>query len=370
MKKTALTWATEQEREWRRGLGHDPRSGDQLVGAWIDHWERSRVVERTTLAKNAVHLRRYIRPQWASWPLASVRRADVGAWVSRLGRDGVGAHTIIAAGQLFAVIMRAATDEGRIAANPCTRLSLPAAPAKVPFFWTSDQAALILDELPAPWNTAADFSFHVGLRPGELLGLKVESVDWAGGQAHVTGVMTRHGWRAHPKSKRSRRTVPIPELLLDALAPLVVGRPGDAFVFSAPAGGAMCDVNFRNRIWNPALRRAGACAAHRDPARGGVAEAGCPSCTPVPEGSPHDMRHTAASWLVAAGVDLYRVQGLLGHESFATTQRYAHLAPDAHDRIREVWRAASPQAEPLPPTVHPTAQIGPGDSHFSHDDAD
>jgi hypothetical protein len=37
------------------------------------------------------------------------------------------------------------------------------------------------------------------------------------------------------------------------------------------------------------------------------------------------------------GVPLYDVQALLGHESFATTQRYAHLAPDAHSRVVESW---------------------------------
>jgi site-specific recombinase XerD len=49
------------------------------------------------------------------------------------------------------------------------------------------------------------------------------------------------------------------------------------------------------------------------------------------------MRHTAASWLVMDGVPLYDVQALLGHESFATTQRYAHLAPDAHSRVIASW---------------------------------
>ncbi|WP_245973888.1 hypothetical protein [Thermomonospora umbrina] len=37
------------------------------------------------------------------------------------------------------------------------------------------------------------------------------------------------------------------------------------------------------------------------------------------------------------GVALYDVQHLLSHESFATTQRYAHLAPDAHDKVRKSW---------------------------------
>lgn len=42
---------------------------------------------------------------------------------------------------------------------------------------------------------------------------------------------------------------------------------------------------------------------------------------------PRIMRHTAASWLVQDSVPLYDVQALLGHKDYATTQRYAHLAP-------------------------------------------
>jgi integrase len=40
----------------------------------------------------------------------------------------------------------------------------------------------------------------------------------------------------------------------------------------------------------------------------------------------HDLRHTAASWLINAGIDLYTVGRILGHSTPATTQRYAHLA--------------------------------------------
>ena len=41
----------------------------------------------------------------------------------------------------------------------------------------------------------------------------------------------------------------------------------------------------------------------------------------------HDLRHTAASWMVQGGADLYSVQKILGHSSIRTTQHYAHLSP-------------------------------------------
>ena len=42
----------------------------------------------------------------------------------------------------------------------------------------------------------------------------------------------------------------------------------------------------------------------------------------------HTLRHTYASWLTQMGTDLYMVQKLMGHSSFAMTQRYAHLSPE------------------------------------------
>jgi len=101
--------------------------------------------------------------------------------------------------------------------------------------------------------------------------------------------------------------VPVPPDVLEGLSVLMTGRPRDA-LFTAPEGGPVGDVNFRNRIWWPAVEAA---SIRRFP--------------------PRIMRHTAASWLVMDGVPLYDVQALLGHGSFATTQRYAH------SRVIESW---------------------------------
>lgn len=327
LKRQAQSWADELEREWARGGAHaNPRAGDQTVGDWIAEWREARRADPVTLDKEASHLRTPIVPRWEAWPLNSVRRLDVQAWVKDMEAAGVGPHTIYGAVRLFSMVMGAAAEERRISANPAARIKLPTPPVKPPFFWTREQGRQIVAataELSGTtWATAIDLDLHVGLRLGELLGLRVGAVDWAGQMLSVVGVQTRHGWRAHPKSKRSARVVPIPGHLMDALAPLVIGRPAEAPVFPAPAGGLMDDHNFRARVFEPALRAAG-----------------------VPRGVPHDMRHTAASWLVQAGRSLYEVQDLLGHESLKTTQRYSHLAPDRHAALRDVWAqmALSPE---------------------------
>ena len=168
------------------------------------------------------------------------------------------------------------------------------------------------------WRTLTELGMQVGLRPGEIYGLHGHRVDWLRSQIQVIDVITRQGLRQWPKSKKSHRTVPVPPGILKCMSVLMTGRPRDALVFTAPEGGPVSDGHFRNRVWSPAITAAG---IRRFP--------------------PRIMRHTAASWLVQDGVPLYDVQALLGHEDYATTQRYASLAPDAHGKIIESWKRRS-----------------------------
>ena len=143
--------------------------------------------------------------------------------------------------------------------------------------------------------------------------------------------MTRKGLRQWPKSKKSHRVVPVPAYIMEGMAALMAGRPRDTVVFIAPQGGPVTDGHFRNRVWYPAVAAA---SIRRFP--------------------PRIMRHTAASWLVQDGVPLYDVQALLGHEDYATTQRYAHLAPDAHGKVIESWKRRGDA-----PVTHERKRAGP-----------
>jgi integrase len=160
----------------------------------------------------------------------------------------------------------------------------------------------------------------------------------------VIDVMTRLGLRQHPKTRKSYRVVPVPAHILEGMSVLMVGRPRDSLVFTAPEGGAVTDGHFRNRVWYPAVEAARLCA-NPAPRPGAMVLAG--KCTPqacddprhrIRRFAPRVMRHTAASWLVQDGVPPYDVQALLGHEDYATTQRYAHLRPEAHDKVLQSWK--------------------------------
>lgn len=321
LKGTVERWSRDVERKLDAGEWIDPKLGRLSVSEWHEHWlTRLRLVSRNTTNKDASHWRNHVEPRWGHVSLTSIEGDDVREWVRDMQRPDysptgpAGAHTIQGAVHLLASLLQAAVDGKRLTHNPAHGVTLPTPDLKVPFFWSREsEAPALLEALEEPWRLMVDLDLHVGLRWAELAGLKRRALDLDQGLIHVAGSQTRYGWEPITKGK-SLRTVPFPLRLREPLSAHVKGLAGDALVFTASGGGPLQDSNFRNRVFYPAITRAG-----------------------VRRGTPHDMRHTAASWAVMAGVDLYRVQALLGHESFRTTARYAHLAPSAHDALHAAW---------------------------------
>jgi integrase len=210
--------------------------------------------------------------------------------------------------------MAAAVRDRLLLANPCDGVRLPTASKGREVYLTQEQVEAIC----AGCNNTQDaivvrLLSHSGLRWSELAGLRTTSLDLLRRQIHVVQVTTRCGDKSYPKSAAGRRTVPLPSPLVDDLAAHLVGVERGRRVFVGARGAALSNVNFRHRVWIPAVE-----AAELDV-----------------RPTLHDLRHTAASWLVQSGVPLYDVMRFLGHESITTTMRYSHLEPDRHDRVRE-----------------------------------
>lgn len=142
-----------------------------------------------------------------------------------------------------------------------------------------------------------------GLRLAELLALTPEDLDWAEGKAQV-----RHG------KGDKRRTVPFHPVAQEAVRRymdvLRRGCPEGLPLFvQAPKKGGFKKLAFRTAQYN---------ISQYVEAMTGRADI-----------SPHDLRHSAASWWVSCGVPMREVQTLLGHTNIQTTERYASLvAPD------------------------------------------
>jgi integrase len=220
-------------------------------------------------------------------------------------------------------LLLAAVDWGLVAQNPARRVRLPAPETHTR---QAHERVLSRDELAAlvrsctgslRTETMIRAMAETGLRRGEVIGLRWEGVDLAGLRLVVRrSVSDVHGIRQErtTKGKRSRR-VAISGGLAERLAAWRAacgGARATGYVWPG-TGGQPMNAHSPNQSLARALRRAGLVDA------GGV-----------PPVTPHGLRHTAASLMLAAGVPLIVVSRQLGHANpNVTAQVYAHLFADS-----------------------------------------
>ncbi|WP_318200271.1 tyrosine-type recombinase/integrase [Streptomyces sp. SCL15-4] len=133
---------------------------------------------------------------------------------------------------LTSSIMRAAVDDDVIAVSLCRSIDLPPIAVKPSQWFTLDQAQSILDELPTACKTMCLLGFYTGLRWGELSGLHCHRIDRRRSRLFVVEVNTESGIKEYPKSSKSRREVPLPPHVLEALERHIHRLDRDALVFT------------------------------------------------------------------------------------------------------------------------------------------
>jgi integrase len=162
--------------------------------------------------------------------------------------------------------------------------------------WLSVEEEARLLQGCAPWlQELVMFALHTGMRMGEILALTWRGVDF--NRRTVTVFRSKNG---------ERRTIPINQTVLSVLKKKTTLRS------------LRTELVFCSKVFTPMesghLRRAFRLAL---------------SNAQIEDFHFHDLRHTFATRLVQAGVDLYKVQRLLGHKSPIMTQRYAHHYPES-----------------------------------------
>lgn len=341
----------EAAREALRGMLDERRAGvvgtNASLGEYLDVWlaDVQPTVAPATYKQHASIVKLHLRPALGRTKLRDLTVADVRRYLhrSKLHPQTVAHHR--------ATLRRALADavrEGLVMRNVAALAQPPTVPHRERAYLTAAEVRTLLtvtkgDRLHALWAVGAT----CGLRIAEALALTWEDVDMAAAILTVRGTLHRipkapegtDPWVIRePKTRGSRRTVPLTPLAVEALKAhdirqaaekLAAGRGSDergkGMVFTTETGQPLHAPNIGKHL-APALKRAGL-----------VREG---------EAAPtfHSLRHAAASVMLEAGVPLKVVSELLGHSTLrVTADLYSHVAPtlarEAAARLQAVLEA-------------------------------
>ena len=365
-RREANRWLTEQEASAHSGTYVDPRRGEQDFAVVAKEWVATKThLEPRTHADYEGTINTWFtgdtdplgnRPPFRS--IGSITTGSIENWLLKLA-DKRSHRTMAKVYGVLSQITAFAARRGYIAIDPCGPVKLPPKPRAD---YDPNTGEYLEDEAPsitilskaditklagcmpnATYATAITFDAWMGLRAGELWALKRKDVDLLHGVVHV-----RRAWKevngSHRgaakryflgplKTRAGRRSIHMPEHIKQLITAHLDANPSlpDAYVFTQPDGSPVRQSRFYKKVFKPAVRAA------------------------LPENAHlrfHDLRHTAASFILAVHPNLFLVMKRLGHASYTTTtQTYGHLVGDVDAMLATALddfarRGRSPAARP------------------------
>lgn len=300
-------------------LTADVSSTGWTVESWLRHHvDHLTGVDPNTVAKYRAYIANDIVESLGAIPLVALTRDHVSVWIRRMQQPNdkgksASAKTVTNKHGFLAGALNAAVRAGHIPANPCSGLRMPRDddPREMVML-TREEFAHLLRNVTEYWQPLVRFLAASGARWGEVTAMRPTDVDRACGTVNI-----RQSWKqgvggyrlGSTKTSRSKRTINVPESVLTTL------DYSKEYLFVNRDGGPVRAQGFYSRVWVPALERSW---PSRDADGNEIKNPLRPRV--------HDLRHSAASWMIQAGVPLAVVQQHLGHESITTTvNTYGHL---------------------------------------------
>lgn len=321
--------------EGKRDAGMVEAAGKApTVGDWLEHWLENiaaRKVRARTLESYQSTVRLHLRPGIGHHRLDRLQPEHLERLYGALADKGLSAASILRVHRVLSRALRVALQRGKVGRNVATLVDPPVVKRpETALPLTATEARRVIATAQAHRNAARwTVALAVGLRQSEALGLRWADVDLANGALSVRRGLHRVGGQGlvyeEPKADRSRRTVALPEQLVEALRAhraaqleerIAAGSLWqDHDLVFAQANGRPIERKSDWRAWKALLREAD-----------------------VREVRLHDGRHTAATLLLTEGVHPRVVMEVLGHAQMrTTTDTYSHVMPalgrDAAERM-------------------------------------
>ncbi len=319
--------------------GLTPARHDHTVGRFLTEWARDVLPGSVALATEAQYrdaIRLYIAPRIGRKKLRTLSARDVSAMLADMSKpdakaDGSGPYSPTARRLARSVLRRAlsyAERDGMVSRNAAAIAHGVKQERTEGRTMTPEQARVFLDSVAGHRHEAAFVvALTCGLRLGELLGLGWDCVDTDTAAPRIT---VRRGLKRIPKlglvlddvkTARSRRIVRLPTPAVAALRTHRREQAAERLRMGAtwPQTPLGADLVFRTGRGGP-LDPSGFWKALRE----ATAAAG------LGHWHPHELRHSAASLMLAQGVPLKTISETLGHQSIAiTADIYSHLLDDS-----------------------------------------
>jgi integrase/recombinase XerD len=296
------------------------------VGPFLHYLMAECGVSPHTLAAYRSDLMRFVR--WrhveAPRPLDRLDASTLGRYVEFLSQSGLAASSVIRHIASLSTFFRFLVIDGRITENVAKLLVTPAVWDRLPIVLSPDAVDRLLSAPSAETHLGRRDSailetlYATGCRASEVAGLRPVDLDLKRGSARCVG------------KGNKERCVPLGSRAIEALGdylkrdrPLLVARhPETATVFVSKSGRPLS----RTALWRVVKQHALATGLNS-------------------EVSPHTLRHSFATHLLAGGADLRVVQEMLGHASIATTQIYTRVELS---RLRDVHARFHPRCQTDP----------------------
>lgn len=305
----------------RSGLAA-PGAG-QTLGHYLQKWlhDQRPSLRPTTISLYEMVVRRYLQPELGPVRLDRLTVSQVQAMLGRISDNGLAPRSV---GHVRAVLRSALNEAVRqelVPRNVATLARPPRPPQRVIEPFTPEECSVILGCAPRfDLLAVVAIALGMGLRQGEILGLRWQDIDLERGTLKVQRALQRIDGRSQlvdPKTSRSQRTLPMPSLVHSALL-----QQRSSQDEARDLAGPHWEEEIPGLVFTTALGRPRCGTALTHTFHRLLAEAG------VRQRTFHTLRHSAATLMLASGVDLKTVSTMLGHSQIGlTADTYASVLP-------------------------------------------
>jgi integrase len=331
--KDAQAFKVDIERRQQAGLLYQsaPERFGDVADAWFKRFERG-AAGRVRPRPGTVRITRELLPKLAplhDLPVDRIRRSAVEDFIAPLAGDTPRRAEMVLA--LLKRILRSAEERGQPVDPAVFHVRVARPVERDPRFLTWEEADDLRSWMPEYVSRIVPIAILTMLRRGEIIGLRDGDVDFELGSIAVHS-QRQDGAHVKTKTRTGRRTVDVGPHVLKLLREQQLARPrtADGYLFTAPGGAPFNPDNFMYRVFKPAARAAG-----------------------IPELTFHDLRHTGASLMIAAGCHVKVIAEQMGHSDGGALvlQRYGHLYKGARRQAAIALESHVLNAAPDPAVV-------------------